>query len=162
MERQAATRKGHHEREAVAGRPVLAARGVGVAKIVEEAKAMLADGGVAEASLDHDLDKTREPTSGLEPLTCSLRVIKRVLQGLARVCESPLSKPISFLCLALCCTALRSRWCQSGVNITLCPPLTKGSLVRRFYDLLRKALKSPSATPAAAARLTVGCISSQL
>ncbi len=37
-------------------------------KIVEEAKAMLADGGAAEASLDHDLDKTREPTSGLEPL----------------------------------------------------------------------------------------------
>ena len=26
-----------------------------------------------EASLGHDLDKTREPTSGLEPLTCSLQ-----------------------------------------------------------------------------------------
>ncbi len=72
MERQAASRKGHHEREAVAGRPVPAAGGVGVEKIVEEAKATLADGGVAEAPLEHDLDKTREPTSGLEPLTCRL------------------------------------------------------------------------------------------
>jgi hypothetical protein len=58
----------------------------------------------------------REPTSGLDPLTCSLQVIFHALQGFARVCKSPISKPVSFLCLALCCTVLRSQWCQSGVN----------------------------------------------
>jgi hypothetical protein len=43
MERQAASRKGHHEREAVAGRPVPAAEGWAWAKIVDEAKVMLVD-----------------------------------------------------------------------------------------------------------------------
>ena len=57
-----------------------------------------------------------EPTSGLEPLTCSLRVISQVLQGFARACKSPISKRLSFLCLALCCTVLRSRWYQSGIK----------------------------------------------
>ncbi len=28
-------------------------------------------------------------------------------------------KPFSFLCLALCCTVLRSRWSQSDVNVIL-------------------------------------------
>jgi hypothetical protein len=59
----------------------------------------------------------REPTSGLEPLTCSLRVMHQALQGLARGCKCPIPRPVSFLCLALCCTVLRSQWCQSGVNI---------------------------------------------
>ena len=27
-----------------------------------------------------------------------------------------ISRPLSFLCLALCCTVLRYRWCQSGVG----------------------------------------------
>jgi hypothetical protein len=49
----------------------------------------------------------------------SLRVIIRALQGCARVCESLIDKPFSFLRFAVCCTVLRSRWCQSGVNITL-------------------------------------------
>jgi hypothetical protein len=57
--------------------------------------------------------------SGLEPLTCSLRVIGHVLQGLAGVCKPRISKGFSFLCLAVCCTVLRSRWYQSGINITL-------------------------------------------
>src|SRR5215212_7941222 len=56
----------------------------------------------------------REPTSGLEPLTCSLRVIGQALQGFAVACKYPLSKGISLLCLASCCTVLRSRWYQSG------------------------------------------------
>src|SRR5215204_4294737 len=38
-----------------------------------------------------------EPTSGLEPLTCSLRVIGQVLQGFAEACKCRISKPISFL-----------------------------------------------------------------
>src|SRR5215203_5822953 len=60
-----------------------------------------------------------EQTSGLEPLTCSLRVIIHVLQGFAQGCESPIFKGFSFLRLAPCCTALRSRWCQSGINTVL-------------------------------------------
>jgi hypothetical protein len=69
----------------------------------------------------------REPTSGLEPLTCSLRVISHVLQGFARSCKYPLSKGFSLLCLALCCSVLRSRWCQSGVNYHLCIRVTLSS-----------------------------------
>jgi hypothetical protein len=60
-----------------------------------------------------------EPTSGLEPLTCSLRVIHQALQGFADGCKTRIPKPVSFLCLALCCTVLRSRWYQSGINISL-------------------------------------------
>ena len=33
--------------------------------------------------------RKEEPTSGLEPLTCSLRVIGHVLQGFAWGCKSP-------------------------------------------------------------------------
>jgi hypothetical protein len=57
-----------------------------------------------------------EPTSGLEPLTCSLRVITQALQGCAEACNSRISKRVSFLCLAACCTVLRSRWYQSGIK----------------------------------------------
>jgi len=39
-----------------------------------------------------------------------------VLQGFAQDCKSRIDKQVSFPCLALCCTVLRSRWCQSGVN----------------------------------------------
>jgi hypothetical protein len=52
----------------------------------------------------------------LEPLSCSLRVIIEVLQGFAWTCKSRISKPYSLLCLAECCTVLRSRWYQSGIN----------------------------------------------
>jgi hypothetical protein len=46
----------------------------------------------------------------------SLRVINIALQRVAHGCKCPLSKPLSFLRLALCCTVLRSRWYQSGVK----------------------------------------------
>jgi hypothetical protein len=51
-----------------------------------------------------------------------LRVINSVLQGVAPACKSCISKPISLPQLALCCTVLRSRWCQSGVNVTVVFP----------------------------------------
>jgi hypothetical protein len=54
-----------------------------------------------------------------EATLSSLRVIIQALQGFARFCDLPISKPVSLLYLALCCTVLRCRWCQSGVNITL-------------------------------------------
>jgi hypothetical protein len=60
-----------------------------------------------------------EPTSGLEPLNCSLRVIAQALQGFAGDCKSRISKPLSLLRVAASCTVLRSRWYQSGINITL-------------------------------------------
>jgi hypothetical protein len=49
----------------------------------------------------------------------SLRVIIQALQEVAGVCKSCISKPISFLWFAACCTVLRSRWYQSGINLTL-------------------------------------------
>src|SRR5215212_5109767 len=60
--------------------------------------------------------KNKEPTSGLEPLTCSLRVIHQALQGFARGCKCRIFRGVSFPCLALYCTVLRSRWYQSGIN----------------------------------------------
>jgi hypothetical protein len=59
---------------------------------------------------------SREPTSGLEPLNCSLRVIRQALQGVAQACKHRTSEPYSLLCFAPCGIVLRSRWCQSGVN----------------------------------------------
>jgi len=60
--------------------------------------------------------ETREPTSGLEPLTCSLRVIHHALRGFARDCECRISKRLSVLRVAARCTVLRSRWYQSGIR----------------------------------------------
>jgi hypothetical protein len=62
--------------------------------------------------------KHREPTSGLEPLSCSLRVIGHSLQGCAGTRKCPLSKGDAFPQVAACCTELRPRWYQSGINIT--------------------------------------------
>jgi hypothetical protein len=63
----------------------------------------------------------REPTSGLEPLYCSLRVIGQALQRLAEACKSRISKPFSIPRVAACCTVLRSRWYQSGIRTTCSP-----------------------------------------
>jgi hypothetical protein len=51
----------------------------------------------------------------------SLRVIIPVWQGFARARNLPISKPLSLLRLAQCCTVLRSRWGQSGIK----PPLSE-------------------------------------
>jgi hypothetical protein len=73
--------------------------------------------GVGSYWLLRDLQgKNREPTSGLEPLYCSVRVIHHALQGVAGVCKRRISKGVSFLRVAARCTVLRSRWCQSGVK----------------------------------------------
>ena len=39
-----------------------------------------------------------------------------MLPGVAGICKTRISKQLSLLCLAQCCTVLRSRWCQSGVK----------------------------------------------
>jgi hypothetical protein len=49
----------------------------------------------------------------------SLRVIHQGLQGVAQGCKSCIFSGVSFPCLAAWCTVLRSRWYQSGINITL-------------------------------------------
>ncbi len=63
-----------------------------------------------------NLDKIIEPTSGLEPLTCSLRVIGQALQGCAQACNCRISKPLFFLWVAEGCTVLRSRWYQEVMD----------------------------------------------
>jgi hypothetical protein len=49
----------------------------------------------------------------------SLRVITQGLQGLAGGCKFRISKRLSLLRVAACCTLLRSRWYQSGINTVL-------------------------------------------
>ena len=49
----------------------------------------------------------------------SLRVIIQALQGCAGDCKCRIFRGVSFPCLALCCTVLRSRWYQSGINVSL-------------------------------------------
>jgi hypothetical protein len=49
----------------------------------------------------------------------SLRVIHQALQRCAGGCKCRISKRVSILWFAACCTVLRSRWYQSGINITL-------------------------------------------
>src|SRR5215203_487790 len=60
----------------------------------------------------------REPTSGLEPLTYSLRVIHQMLPVVAEGCKSRISREVTLPWLAVRCTVLRSRWCQSGVKMS--------------------------------------------
>jgi hypothetical protein len=79
--------------------------------------------------------KIGEPTSGLEPLTCSLRVIGHALQGFAGGCKCRIPKPGSFLRLAFYCTVLRSRWYQSGIKP--CEKLWSGVEIARPYALGR-------------------------
>jgi hypothetical protein len=44
------------------------------------------------------------------------RVIHQALQGCAEDCKCRIFRGVSFPCLAECCTVLRSRRCQSGIN----------------------------------------------
>ncbi len=86
------------------------------------------------------IEVKEEPTSGLEPLTCSLRVIKKVFLSVAGVCRTRIHKPFSLLQLAPRCRVLRPRWCQSGVNMSLVSTSSKGFLVPVLYGFLRKVL----------------------
>jgi len=71
-----------------------------------------------------------------------LRVISHVLQGLPQGCKTCSSRPVSFLCLAPCCTVLRSRCCQNSV---------KRSWITRNSCLLFKCRSQASAYG------TIGC-----
>ena len=50
---------------------------------------------------------TKEPTSGLEPLTCSLRVSGLLFLGFARACNSRIDKRSSVPSIARYCRVLR-------------------------------------------------------
>ena len=95
---------------------------------------------LASASLASRTRVNKEPTNGLEPLSCSIRVIHQALQGLAQPCKSRISKPVSFLRLAPCCPVLRSRRCQSGVNSTSYRPTDQHSLRFAFHSVQPRTL----------------------
>jgi hypothetical protein len=75
--------------------------------------------------------QNEEPTSGLEPLTCSLRVIHHALLGCAVACKSRIPRRLPLLWVAACCTVVRSRWYQSGINVTLHPRDSEASIKAR-------------------------------
>src|SRR5215204_4352632 len=60
-----------------------------------------------------------------------LRVISHALLGFARACKSRITKPLSLLRVAACCTVLRSQWYQSGINIGLESPAQTAVAGRR-------------------------------
>jgi hypothetical protein len=62
----------------------------------------------------HRLERADERTRTAYP--CSLRVIHQALQGFAQPCKCRISKRLSLLRFALCCTVLRSQWYQSGIK----------------------------------------------
>src|SRR5215216_3397048 len=69
-------------------------------------------------------------------------VLWSATQGCAGDCKSRTPKSFSLPWLALCCTVLSSRWCQSGVNSTLVstyrPPRPRGDpLPASWCDLHR-------------------------
>src|SRR5215212_9379168 len=57
-----------------------------------------------------------EPTSGLEPLFCSLRVCGRRLLDIAEVCKSCIDRGFCVPCIAHCCTVLRPDQGQTRVT----------------------------------------------
>jgi hypothetical protein len=64
------------------------------------------------------IQESRRADSNRLPLL-QLRVITQTLLGVVGACKSRISKGIFFLWFAVCCTVLRSRWSQSGVNVIL-------------------------------------------
>jgi hypothetical protein len=81
------------------------------------------------------------------------------LHRVAWDCEFPISKLISFPCLALYCTVLRSRWCQSGVRSPrimgrwfLCSAHSSFPYVP-FVTLVRTAAGAPRSRPPPGFRL---------
>ena len=93
--------------------------------------------------------KKGEPTSGLEPLTCSLRPRQRALLTVAQGCKPCTYRAVTFLGLAECCTVLRSRWCQycAAVRVTCSPFLGRfsGSGMPGQDDLIPGMTRHPSA-----------------
>ena len=62
--------------------------------------------------------KTESRRADSTAFLLQLRVIHQRLQGVAEACKSRISRRVSILWFAACCTVLRSRWYQSGVKST--------------------------------------------
>src|SRR5215213_1627757 len=73
--------------------------------------------------------ESRRADSNRLPLL-QLRVITQALQGCAGSCRTRISKRISVLWFAECCTVLRSRWYQSGIRTSDSYSPTAGSMAR--------------------------------
>jgi hypothetical protein len=94
----------------------------------------------------YKLLKNKEPTSGLDPLS-SLGVIIQALQRFAEGCECRIYRPVYFLRLALRCTVLRSRWCQSGIHITLLSAFDRGLPQAGSTTFLARQTTTAAANP---------------
>jgi hypothetical protein len=84
---------------------------------------------------------------------CSLRVIHHALQGVAQPCETRIFRALSLPCLAQRCTVLRSRWYQSGVNVTSVSP--PSCLIRSVSPSSFKLLRLRRSTDAMSALLSL-------
>src|SRR5215203_6367282 len=71
----------------------------------------------------------------------ALRVITQALQECAEACKCRLVRGVSFPCLAQCCTVLRSRWYQSGINIASTPRFTGSDRPTSRIRSTRRRLK---------------------
>jgi hypothetical protein len=80
----------------------------------------------------------RTPTADL----ISLRVIGHALQGFAQGCKYRISKRLSLLRFAACCTVLRSRWYQSGIKRA--PLMHRGRYPRRALFRVKSGVLSHS------------------
>src|SRR5215207_2216969 len=65
----------------------------------------------------------------------SLRVCGQWLLGCAEACKSRISRRLSALRIAACCTVLRSQWYQSGIKIALPSACTDGDPKDRKHGL---------------------------
>ena len=67
-----------------------------------------------------------------------------MLQKCVVGCKTRIPREVSLLCLARCCTVLRSRWCQSGVNNVLAAPVratrSADSSENGEYSLIRSSM----------------------
>src|SRR5215208_1830375 len=78
-----------------------------------------------------------------------LRVISHALLGFARACKSRITKPLSLLRVAACCTVLRSQWYQSGINIALVSTYPRRSPDLSSQSCRPSGLESPAQTAVA-------------
>ena len=81
-----------------------------------------------------------------------LRVISHALLGFARACKSRITKPLSLLRVAACCTVLRSQWYQSGINIALVSTYPRRSPDLSSQSCRPSGLESPAQTAVAGRR----------
>src|SRR5215217_8512228 len=101
--------------------------------------------------LSMDEIESRRADSNRLPLL-QLRVITQALQGCAGGCKHRIFRGVSFPRLAACCTVLRSRWYQSGINIALVSTYPRRSPDLSSQSCRPSGLESPAQTAVAGRR----------